>query len=416
MASSSTTQLAWYRRPLAGWAYLSLLPERKLLSLYLAVFFLFSIMGFYNDLTAAAGNAPILPVLAVSLFTGAYAVLYPYALIHKPLYWLISIASLNFITGPIVATWLNFMAQRHPAHFATRTAGIDFASTGILFAIIASYICFVTFIRAQASSALRIQNELDLAHGIQRTLVPPLDVAVGGYELHGVSLPSDKVGGDLVDIVEVSNGTVAYVADVAGHGLQAGILMGMVKTAARTILLEDFADPAELLQAFCERLNRVLPGVKEAHMYATLAVLHLSPDGQVHYALAGHPAILHYHASRRAVSQLCCEQFPVGLLPVGAFLTQQTTLSAGDLLIVSTDGILEACNAEEEEYGVDRLAALASEEYDVNPTLDTLGRAITSAVQRFGKQVDDQTLLLIRRQPHANSPSSSVLELEQALV
>ena len=414
MASSPLTKQRWFSRRIPGWSYLSLLPHRRLLSLYFAIFFLFAIMGFHMDLTIADGAAPVWLVLAFALLTGTYAVLYPYALIHKPVLWLYIIAFLNFFLGPVIGTWFGHLFVLHRAHFARPAVGIHFAAHGVLIAIFASYVCFVWFIRDQASSALRIQNELDLAHGIQRTLVPPIDLAVGGYELHGASLPSDKVGGDLVDTVEVSNGFVAYVADVAGHGLQAGILMGMIKIAARTILLEEFEDPAELLQAFCSRLNRVLPGVKEAHMYATLAVLHLAHDGHVHYALAGHPAILHYTASGRTVSRLCCEQFPVGLLPVGAFLTQETILHPGDMLVVSTDGILEACNAQEEEFGTERLAALA-QQYVGSPDLGTLSRKITTSVQAFGKQTDDQTLLLIRRTATTGFRPSSA-EREERIV
>jgi serine phosphatase RsbU (regulator of sigma subunit) len=416
MASSylSATTPPWYKRRTKGWQYLSNLPHRRLFTLYLAIFFLFSTFGFYGDLTYCGGHAPVWAVLVVAVFNGAYADLYPYVLIHKPKAWLWLVAFGSCLLGPIFATWLTYVGVSHPGHFVTHNGGIVFAAQGILVGVVGSYVSLISFIRDQASSALRIQNELDLAHSIQRTLVPPLDVAIGGYELHGVSIPSDKVGGDLVDTVEVSTGTVAYVADVAGHGLQAGILMGMIKTAARTILLEDFADPANLLQVFCERLNRVLPGVKEAHMYATLAVLHLGHNGDVHYALAGHPAILQFNAARRSVSQLCCEQFPVGLLPVGAFLTKQTTLSAGDMLIVSTDGILEACNTNDQEFGADRLGALA-EKYAESASLATLSQNITRSVRDFGRQADDQTLLLIRRQAIRPVSPATLPESQMAL-
>jgi serine phosphatase RsbU (regulator of sigma subunit) len=403
----------WNKRRVQGWQYLANVPDGKLRSLYWAIFFLFCIMGFYGDLTYIPGRAPTWAILAASIINGAYAVLYPYFLVHKPKWYLWLLVAGSCILGPATATAFANIAGYYPGGFADRRAEVIFSAQGILFCVIASYVCFISFIRVQASSALRIQNELDLAHGIQRTLVPPLDLTIPGYEINGVSLPSDKVGGDLVDIVPVSSGTVAYVADVAGHGLQAGILMGMIKTAARTILLEQFDDPATLLNVFCERLNRVLPGVKEAHMYATLAVMHLGRDGRVHYALAGHPAILRYTAANRSVSQLWFEQFPVGLLPVGAFHTREVKLQPGDMLIVSTDGILEACNAQEEEFGVDRLAEL-TREYSQEPSLSALSDRITTSVRAFGKQADDQTLLLVRRQSIAAIAPSPAEESEAA--
>ena len=400
---SSLTVTPWYRKRASGWAYLSVVPHRKLLTLYLAVFFLFSMLGFYIDLNATGGSAPPWAVIAVAILSGAYAALYPYVLVRQPIVYLYVLTFINFFFGSANATWLHYVSIVHPAHFLHPRSGINFAAQGINIVVICSYICFIIFIRAQAVSAFRIQNELDLAHSIQRTLVPPIALSAEGYDLHGISLPSEKVGGDLVDVVQLPDGTiVAYVADVSGHGLQAGILMGMVKTAARTILLEDFASPEVLLRTFCDRLNRALPGVKETHMYATLAVLHLSQDGVVHYALAGHPAILHYAATTSSTTELACEQFPVGLLPVSTYLTQQAKLAAGDILIITTDGILEACNATDEEFGEARLAAITTNFFASGSSLEGFSSTVTTAVQSFGKQADDQTLLIIRRQQHAS--------------
>ena len=397
MASSSLNAVPWYKARIRAWSYLSELSFRQLSTLYLAIFFLFSIFGFYDDLTSDAGRAQIWVVLVVAVISGAYATSYPFCLIYKTRAHLIGLALCNTATGIFLPNWLHYSRLHAPA--GAYFSSIDFDASGILVCVIASYSCFVGFIRRQAVSAFRIQNELNLAHSIQRTLVPPITTSLSGYDLHGISIPSEKVGGDLVDVVALDNGsTVAYVADVSGHGLQAGILMGMIKTAARTILLEDFADPAQLLHALCDRLNRALPGVKEAHMYATLSALYLAPDGRVNYTLAAHPAILHYQAVTRSVTQLGCEQLPVGLLPVSDFVSYSLQMKPGDILAISTDGILEACDKKEEEFGSDRVAALLDRETDP-ADLEQTSQDIMKAVQAFGKQVDDQTLLLVRRQP-----------------
>jgi sigma-B regulation protein RsbU (phosphoserine phosphatase) len=242
----------------------------------------------------------------------------------------------------------------------------------------------------------RLSSELESAHSIQRTLVPPISASFSGYDLNGLSLPSEKVGGDLVDVVLLSNRSVlAYVADVSGHGLQAGILMGMVKTAVRTILLESSDDPATLLASLCDRLNRALPTVKESHMYATLSAICLAPDGRIEYTLAGHPSILYYQASSRTVQTLTSHQFPVGLLPVDAYISHSLQIEEGDLLAITTDGILEAANTQQEEFGSDRIAALLTQM--PGQDLASIRDSIVSAAQAFGKQADDQTILLIRR-------------------
>lgn len=242
----------------------------------------------------------------------------------------------------------------------------------------------------------RLSSELRSAHGIQRTLVPPISASFSGYDVNGLSLPSEKVGGDLVDVVLLPNRSVlAYVADVSGHGLKAGILMGMVKTAVRTILLESCDDPALLLASLCDRLNRALPMVKESNMYATLSAIWLAPDGRVEYTLAGHPSILYYQASSGTVQELTCYQHPVGLLPVDAYISNSLQIEQGDLLAIASDGILEAANAQEEEFGSDRIGALLTQ--SPGEDLASLRDSIVSAAQAFGKQTDDQTILLIRR-------------------
>jgi phosphoserine phosphatase RsbU/P len=255
----------------------------------------------------------------------------------------------------------------------------------------------------------RLLTELASAHSIQRTLVPPISASFSGYDLNGLSLPSEKVGGDLVDVVLLPNRSVlAYVADVSGHGLQAGILMGMVKTAVRTILLESSDDPASLLASLCDRLNRALPTVKESHMYTTLSAICLAPDGRIEYTLAGHPSILYYQASSRTVQALTSHQLPVGLLPVDAYISHSLQIEEGDLLAIVTDGILEAANSQEEEFGSDRIAALLTQM--PGQDLGSIRDSIVSAAQAFGEQADDQTILLIRRaEPIRGTPADNSL-------
>ena len=81
-----------------------------------------------------------------------------------------------------------------------------------------------------------MQTELALAHAIQATLVPTLSSQVGRFEGYGKSIPSTEMGGDLIDAVESDGTLLAYIADISGHGLAAGQLMGMLKTAMRVAL------------------------------------------------------------------------------------------------------------------------------------------------------------------------------------
>jgi serine phosphatase RsbU (regulator of sigma subunit) len=304
-----------------------------------------------------------------------------------------------FIDSILIITW-QLGWQRWAAHWVFPLLTKPFvlmpgpaAGTIFIFALLLFLIRRFSLARQEET---RLSSELESAHGIQRTFVPPIAVSFSGYDLNGLSLPSEKVGGDLVDVVLLPNQSIlAYVADVSGHGLQAGILMGMVKTAVRTILLESCDDPALLLASLCDRLNRALPTVKESHMYTTLAAIYLAPDGRIEYTLAGHPSILYYQASSRTVQALTCNQFPVGLLPVDAYISRSLQIEQGDLLAIATDGILEAANTRQEEFGSDRIAARLTQM--PGQDLASMRDSIVSAAQAFGKQADDQTILLIRR-------------------
>ena len=375
--------------------YYKNVPFSRLWSLYAAVFCLFALTGFFGDMLNL-GKTPYGIVFLNAFCSGFIAVMYLHVgtkldaryFLHATLlqipFWL-------FFTLLVTVITRYFRLQP-----VDTSSGVRIAGGAMLVLVIISYTLFIRFLRGEGAEALRLRNELELAHGIQKTLVPPVSLRAAGFELYGRSDPSEQVGGDLVDVVIRDDGSVvAYVADVAGHGLQAGILMGMVKTAARTALLEPDRGTSEpVLSSVMERLNRVLPGVKEAQMYATFAGFSLHPDGRVIYALAAHPPLLHY-GSDHAVAVLATEQFPLGLLPVSDFPVAVTTMASGDLLVAVTDGVLEACNAAENEFGLERLRDTVASH--TQEALEPLADRILKEVRAFGTQTDDQTLLLIRR-------------------
>ena len=375
--------------------YYQHIPLARMTMLFVAVFCLFSIMGLFNDLMNL-GKAPYLIVVLNALGSGGVALIYVLIATRYRYYWFIVVSILQipfWIAFGIFVTYLSnhFHLQEVPTSQGVRVVGV-----AILLLVIMSYSLFIGFISRQGADAYRIRNELELAHGIQKTLVPPVRLRMAKFEVYGISKPSDKVGGDLVDALELGNGdAIAYLADIAGHGLQAGILMGMLKTAARTALLEaGTLEPAKTLPLLLGRLNSVLPDVKEPHMYATFTGFRLGANGSVYYALAASPPILHWHSGRMHLSHLEEEQFPLGLLPVSEFEGQQMQTTSGDLLVVATDGVLEACDASGEEFGVNRLKDVIAA--NTHAPLSQLAQTILDAAREFGTQVDDQTILIVR--------------------
>ncbi len=223
---------------------------------------------------------------------------------------------------------------------------------------------------------------------IQTTLVPPITYAGAALEAHGQSIPKDEMGGDLVDLVADGPNVTAWIADVSGHGLRAGILMGMIKTAVRYGLL--LGQP---LAKLLNDVNRVLPAVKEPNMYATLAALRFDGSNAVEYISAGHVPLLHYRR-RHGVVRHCIPQFPLGLFAGAEYTPRRIGCEAGDVFALVTDGVVETGEDRDADLGLERVADTLRSL--VGRPLDEIVQALHAEVEREGEQEDDRTVLVVR--------------------
>jgi sigma-B regulation protein RsbU (phosphoserine phosphatase) len=260
---------------------------------------------------------------------------------------------------------------------------------GTILAIGLGYGCFLYASISAGRLYFREHAEIELATEIHRVLVPAIETKIGGYEFYGRSSPSGEVGGDLIDLAGSEDRWVAYVADVSGHGVAPGVVMGMVKSAAR-MLLSSGDDATHLLP----RLNEVIYPLKKPDMFVTFCFLARDADG-LRVGLAGHPAILHFSAKTNEVQPLECPNMPLGILPAGEFVTSEIAMEAGQIFAMYTDGLLEAANAAGEEFGLKRFQAEV--EKHGNEPLDAIYRSLQESVARHGAQFDDQSVLLVRQ-------------------
>jgi len=371
-------------------------PWRRLWRFAAAVFLLFSVIGFFDDLMEM-GRMPYAIAMMIAIFCGLDAMLWIVALARFGPWAFAAMVVLQFATTPILNTIAGWMHSLFTIPAVAPEAGVRFAGVSIFIATMTSYGFFVSYFRLESIETGRIRGELEAAHSIQKTLVPPVLLRTQLFEVYGISEPSDKVGGDLVDAVVLPNGdVVAYLADIAGHGLPAGILMGMLKTAARTALLDAATGhPSGALPLLLEKLNRVLPDVKEPQMYATLTAFRLNQDGSAWYATAASPPVLHWSAQGQDARRVEEQQYPLGLLPVSSFTGEAIELCEGDLLVVATDGVLEVADKKGEEFGIERVEGTIAG--NARGPLQGLAQSILTRARAFGKQADDQTLLVIRR-------------------
>lgn len=288
--------------------------------------------------------------------------------------------------------WLGYRASHASPPFPVAVAvhrRVLFDAIGILVCIAFGTRFLLFFAGTQGVGSVRMQTELSLAHGIQATLVPTVSFQNASFEVYGKSSPSTEMGGDLIDVIESDGGLVAYVADISGHGLPAGQLMGMLKTAMR--LAVQFR---QMPVAALESVDRVLPDLKEPEMYATLALLRFDGSNEAEYAVAGHPPILHYRHGSRDTARLSMEQLPLGLIPGGSYASKRVIYSPRDLFLMVTDGIMEVADARDEEFGLTRLQELLTRH--ATKALPEIWDLVMHEVRQYGLQQDDQSLLLLR--------------------
>ena len=265
----------------------------------------------------------------------------------------------------------------------------------ILSTVIA-YILFIVFVRREGNRYFRIEAEIDLAREIHRSLVPTLDEKLAGYEVFGASIPSGEVGGDLVDVVECTGSDgpgewIGYVADVSGHGVASGVFMAMFKASARS-QLGGKSSPGELLQ----EIHRTLYPMKMPNMFVTAGVLQLGPGSKtLSYSLAGHPPLMRYCSQRREVVEYGSQNLPLGILPEQKFMADRLECDPGDVLLLLTDGFSEVSDSNGAELGLEPLKQALLEMAD--RPLPEVFASLRKLALGFGRQEDDQTMLLVRR-------------------
>jgi sigma-B regulation protein RsbU (phosphoserine phosphatase) len=236
-----------------------------------------------------------------------------------------------------------------------------------------------------------LRTEVNLARQIHEVLVPPVHAEYGGVEIYGRSIASSEVGGDLLDVFEGDNGVVVTVADVSGHGVAAGTMMAMMKSAARVKLMD-----GARLDTLVGDLNRVMFQLKDDGMFATISALRFHRDGSVEAAVAGHLPLLRVRADSGQVDVLPNEHVPLGILEDASFWSRGLRGESGDLFVLITDGLTEVENAQGEELGWEPIRDIAARMH--TQPLPDIHAAVMNAVTSHGRQEDDQTLVLVRVQ------------------
>jgi serine phosphatase RsbU (regulator of sigma subunit)/pSer/pThr/pTyr-binding forkhead associated (FHA) protein len=242
----------------------------------------------------------------------------------------------------------------------------------------------------QSLEQARIEQELKIAADIQRALLPPGRHTGAFYDIRATSEPSRAIGGDFFDFAERPDGSIAFaVGDVSGKGPAAALLAAKIQGLLGAEA--DRATPAEV----ADLVNRGLTRRAVQARYATLFNATLAPSGLLTYCNAGHNAPI--VRGTRGLRRLHAGSMPVGLFEAARYADAVEQLDPDDVVVIYSDGVTEALDADGQELGEDRLVALVDERHgeDAQSILD----AILEAVQDFARGAprhDDVTAMVVK--------------------
>lgn len=232
--------------------------------------------------------------------------------------------------------------------------------------------------------------ELQIAREVQAALFPrtlPVDL---GLSLSAICIPAEGISGDYYDILRCPDGRIAMaIADISGKGVSAAILMSNIQARFRALI-----EMNDSLSEVCRLLNDHLYDFSEPERFATFFVGQWRPgSSRLEYVNAGH--LVPIVVGQREIA-LRLGGPPLGMFPDQDFLGGSEEFSEGDLIVLFSDGIIEATNEAGEDFGEERLRSLI--ERHVEKSVRELQRILLNGVSGWTRRdpQDDMTLVIVR--------------------
>jgi phosphoserine phosphatase RsbU/P len=239
-----------------------------------------------------------------------------------------------------------------------------------------------------------LERDLELASQVQRGLLPQTDVRHRDWRMHYFYRPAGVVSGDYCDLIRPtaeSGKLVFLLGDVSGKGVAASLLMTHLHAMFRVL-----SSLGLELDQLMEMANRMFCESTIAGQYATLICGRAGPSGEIEITSAGHfPALL---AAHDGVDKIEATGLPLGMFATSRYTVHRVRLEPRDTLLLYTDGISEATDASGEEYGVAGLSRATGARHGWEPK-DLVAACIADVEKHSsgGRQLDDQTLMVIQR-------------------
>ena len=248
---------------------------------------------------------------------------------------------------------------------------------------------------ASRDKLVALQNELDVASGIQQSILPTAFPRGENYQVFANMEPARNVGGDFFDVVNLEDDRIGLaIADVSDKGVPAALFMMSSRTWMKGAAIGN-PEPAEVLS----EVNSLLHEGNETQMFVTALYAVYTPEtGEFTYASGGHDAPLLVRADGSSELLPLTGGIALGIIPGIEYGQNTVTLNPGETIVLYTDGVTEAMNNEGEQFGVERMREVFVNSAPKNS--DDAAHTIFDAVNAFADgaaQSDDITCLTLCR-------------------
>lgn len=314
-----------------------------------------------------------------------------------PAFLRIPLAALTLLAGGILGSGIAILVNPLIVLYQFRLGTMVLTVNGVLALVVGlvtyTYEQMRRQIEREASERGRLESEMSVARRIQMELLPKTFPRIAGLDMFAFTVPARQVGGDCYDVIDIGEGKLAVtIGDVSGKGTPAAILMANVQAAVRA-LSESNVPAGELI----DRVNRLVYGYTEESVFITFFYSVLDTrTGELVYVNAGHnhPCVLRADGSSEHLDR---GGLVIGIMPGSTYEEGRVALRPGDNLVLYTDGITEAANADEEMFGEERLEKVLVKYRDA--TAREMEERVYTSIKDFAagaSQTDDLTMVVVK--------------------
>ena len=242
----------------------------------------------------------------------------------------------------------------------------------------------------------KLRQELEMARVVQQSTLPATMPEVPGYDVYGTFQPAGLTGGDTFDLALIEQGLLVVLADATGHGIAPALSV----TQMQAMLRIAFRLGASLETAFTQVNNQLAATLPPDRFITAFIGLLDAGHNRLRFHSGGQGPILHFRAATGECIRHKPTSFPLAAMPVTTLRPAVTIdLAPGDLVLLLSDGIYEYRNADDEEFGEERVSALARDHHGMS--MHRLSDRLLAEVRAFARgapQEDDMTIVMLKRE------------------